>query len=49
MTPTIEDLVTLDPGVGTVTGADPNTRVRDPGYRLWPLRGSRHAAIAGER
>lgn len=40
MTPTIEDLVTLDLGVGAVTGAEPNTGVRDPGHRLWPLGGS---------
>ncbi len=48
MTPTIEDLVTLDLGVGAVTGAEPYTGVRDPGHRLWPLGGSRHAAIVGE-
>lgn len=35
MPPTIEDLSQLDIRVGTVTRAEPNTRARDPAYRVW--------------
>lgn len=42
MTPTIEDLVTLDLRAGTVTVAEPNGGAGDPVYRLWRRRGSTH-------